>query len=95
MSSALTPLREAGLLEIRGGGYALARRAEQITVADVIGAVDGPLLTVRDERPEELEYVGAALDLPGVWVALRSAIGEVVEAVTLSDLAARGKDFAG
>jgi Rrf2 family protein len=71
------------------GGYALARPAEQISVADVIRAVEGPIATVRGARPEDVEYVGAAAGLQPLWLDLRSAMRDVLEQTTLADVVAR------
>lgn len=87
----LVSLREAGLVAAQrgsGGGYRLQRPAAEISVADVVRAVDGPLVFVRGERPSELHYDGSAEPLLGVWVALRARVREVLEGVTLADLAA-------
>jgi Rrf2 family protein len=75
---------------VRGaeGGHKLNRPASEITVADVIRAVDGPLAAVRGERPERVSYEGPAAPLQRVWIALRHNLREVVEHVTLADLAA-------
>ncbi len=70
------------------GGYRLARPAAQITLADVIRAVDGPLANVRGLGPEELEYRGASVLLRDVWVAVRASLRAVLEAVTVEDLRA-------
>lgn len=86
----LVSLREAELVTAQrgiGGGYRLLRPANGITVADVVRAVDGPLVFVRGERPSELRYDGSAEPLLGVWVALRARVREVLEGVTLEDLA--------
>src|SRR5690606_6433966 len=88
----LTALKRDGIVASRRGprgGYRLARPAAEITVADVVRAVDGPLVFVRGERPPELEYAGAAADLPAVWVALRANVRAVLETVTVADLAQR------
>jgi Rrf2 family protein len=69
------------------GGHRLARPADEITVADVIRAVDGPLATVRGQPPEGLHYDGAAVPLQEVWIALRTNVRAVLEGVTLADLA--------
>jgi Rrf2 family protein len=69
------------------GGYRLARSAAQITVADVIRAVEGPLANVHESRPEELDYKGAAEPLREVWVAVRANLRAVLESVTLANLA--------
>ena len=70
------------------GGYRLARPAAQITLADVIRAVDGPLANVRGLGPEELEYRGSSVLLRDVWVAVRASLRAVLEAVTVEDLRA-------
>ena len=85
----LTQLRRAGLVvSKRGvdGGYRLSRPADQIVVADVFRALDGPLAAVRGEAPEDLEYPGPAEHLRAVWVATRAALRSVLESVTLADL---------
>jgi Rrf2 family protein len=69
------------------GGHRLARPPEEITVADVLRAVEGPLAAVRGEAPEALRYQGAAEPLQEVWIALRTNMREVLEGVTLADLA--------
>ncbi|HEY8408760.1 MAG TPA: Rrf2 family transcriptional regulator [Gaiellaceae bacterium] len=90
LENILRDLRRAGIVESRrgqAGGYALARPAEQISVADVIRAVEGPLANVRGQAPETLAYPGAAEKLRDVWVALRANIRAVLEGVTLADVA--------
>jgi Rrf2 family protein len=90
LENILRDLRRAGVVESRRGqqgGYALARPAEEISVADVIRAVEGPLANVRGLPPEELEYVGSSAKLRDVWVALRASVRSVLEQVTLADLA--------
>lgn len=90
LENILGDLRHAGLvLSRRGqdGGYRLARPAGEITVADVIRAVDGPLATVRGEPPETAAYDGRAGPLQLVWIAVRTNLREVVERVTLAHLA--------
>lgn len=85
----LVELKHAGLVQShRGtdGGYELALPASAITVADVIRAVEGPLATVQDARPEELRYSGPAESLRAVWVALRSSLRSVLEEVTLAEV---------
>jgi Rrf2 family protein len=93
LENILTELRRAGLIGTRrgaDGGYQLARPAAEITVADVLRAVEGPLAAVQGVRPDELSYGGAAERLPEVWVALRASLREVLEHVTLADVA-RGR----
>lgn len=90
LENILGDLRHAGLVASRrgqDGGYWLARPADEVTVADVIRAVDGPLATVRGERPERTSYPGVAEPLQRVWIAVRTNLREVVERVTLADLA--------
>ena len=90
LENILRDLRRAGVVESRRGqqgGYALARPADETSVADVIRAVEGPLANVRGLPPEELEYVGSAAKLRDVWVALRASVRSVLEQVTLADLA--------
>jgi Rrf2 family protein len=90
LENILAELRHAGLiLSQRGaeGGYRLARPAAEISIADVIRAVEGPLASVRSEPPEDLHYSGAAEPLRDVWLALRNNIREVLENVTLADVA--------
>lgn len=90
LESILRDLRIAGIVESRrgvDGGYRLSRRADQVTVADVVRALDGPLAAVRGERPENLTYVGASERLQEVWIAARVAIRSVLEAVTLAQVA--------
>jgi Rrf2 family protein len=71
----------------REGGYVLSRPATEITLADVIRAVDGPLANVRDLSLTELSYPGAAQSLREVWMAVRGSLREVLENVTVADLA--------
>jgi Rrf2 family protein len=70
------------------GGHRLARPAGEITVADIIRAVEGPLAAVRGQPPETLRYSGSAAPLQEVWIALRTNVRGVLEGVTLADLAA-------
>ncbi|HEU4979099.1 MAG TPA: Rrf2 family transcriptional regulator [Solirubrobacteraceae bacterium] len=91
LENILGDLRHAGLVHSRrgaDGGYSLARPASEITVADVIRAVDGPLASVRGERPENVRYEGSAEALNQVWIAVRASLRTVVEAVTIADVAA-------
>lgn len=90
LQSILGDLRKAGvLLAQRGqsGGWRLARPADSVTIADVIRAVDGPLVSVYGVRPESVSYNGRAEVLKPVWVAARDALREVLEAVTIAQLA--------
>ena len=90
LENILRDLRRAGIVESRrgqAGGYVLARPATQVTIADVIRAVEGPLANVRGLPPESLDYPGAAEKLRDVWVALRAGVRSVLEGVTLADVA--------
>jgi len=90
LENILADLRNAGLIvSKRGaeGGYWLARPADEITLADVIRAVDGPLANVRGLRSEQVTYEGSAERLRDVWVAVRASLRAVLEQVTLADLA--------
>lgn len=86
----LSDLRRAGLIRSRRGavgGYHLGRPASEITIADIIRAVDGPLATVRGCPPEEITYAGNAEALQSVWIAVRVSLRAVVERVTVADVA--------
>jgi Rrf2 family protein len=90
LESILGELRRAQLLRSqRGpvGGFRLARPAAEISVADVIRALEGELANVRGNRPEELEYAGAAAPLQQVWIALRASERAILESVTLAHVA--------
>jgi Rrf2 family protein len=90
LENILADLRNAGIVTSRRGaegGYWLARPAAEIALADVIRAVDGPLANVRGVRSEQLEYHGSAERLLEVWVAVRASLRNVLERVTLADVA--------
>jgi Rrf2 family protein len=85
-------LRNAGLVRSqRGseGGYWLAKPGDEIDLAQVIRAVDGPLANVRGLRPEEVEFEGTAEPLRQVWVAVRASLRGVLESVTIAEVARR------
>ena len=89
LEAILTQLRRAGLVRSqRGpeGGFWLAKPAEEISLGDIIRAVDGQLVGVRGERPENVTYRGAAEPLQRVWIALRATERAVLERVTLADI---------
>ena len=91
LENILLELRHHGVVQSqRGaeGGYWLARPADEITLAEVIRAVEGPLANVRGERPDTVEYDGAAERLRDVWIAVRASLRSVLEQTTLADLAA-------
>lgn len=90
LENILGELRHAGLVRShRGaeGGFRLAKDAADITVADVIRAVEGPLASVRGAPPEESQYNGASEALLRVWIAVRANLRKVVEHVTVADIA--------
>jgi Rrf2 family protein len=90
LENILGELRHAGIVRShRGadGGFRLARPPEDINVADIIRAVEGPLASVRGGPPEETNYSGAAELLPRVWIAVRANLRKVVEHVTVADIA--------
>ena len=90
LENILAELRRAGIVESRrgaAGGYLLARAPEEVSIADVIRAVEGPLANVRGMSPDALEYEGSAERLRDVWVALRANVRAVLEQVTLADVA--------
>ncbi|WP_371680379.1 Rrf2 family transcriptional regulator [Streptomyces sp. NBC_01276] len=86
----LNDMRRGGLvLSRRGGngGYRLARPARSISIADVIRVVDGPLVSVRGVRPPDLSYTGPAEALLPLWIALRANVREILDGVSLADVA--------
>lgn len=85
----LGQLRKSGLVVSRRGaegGYRLAKAPDQISVADIIRVLDGPLGAVRSEAPEDAVYTGPAEHLRTVWVATRAALRSVLENTTLDDV---------
>jgi Rrf2 family protein len=89
LEAILTHLRRSNIVRSqRGpdGGFWLARPAGEISLAEIIRAIDGPLLGVRGERPENVSYRGAAEPLQRVWIALRANERAVLETVTLADI---------
>jgi Rrf2 family protein len=93
LENILMQLRHAGLVESRrgaDGGYRLARPAGDVTLADVIRAIDGPLAGVSGARPETLDFTGVAAPMRDVWIAVRASLRGVLEGVTLADVVAGG-----
>jgi len=85
----LLELKHSGIVRARRGakgGYWLARPAGEVTIADVIRAVEGPIADVQSTPPEAIEYSGNAERLREVWVAVRASMRSVLEEVTLADL---------
>jgi Rrf2 family protein len=92
LESILLDLRHAELVTSRRGvegGYALGRPAAEISLADVIRDVEGPIATVRGVRPDDVRYEGAAQALAPVWIDLRAAMRGVLEDTKLADVVAR------
>jgi Rrf2 family protein len=89
LQAILADLRKADILHAQrgqAGGWTFARPAERVSIADVIRAVDGPLVSVYGVRPEAVEYNDAAHALQEVWVAARTSLREVLEHVTIAAL---------
>ncbi len=89
LQAILADLRRAGIvISVRGqsGGWRMARNANEITVADIIRAVDGPLVSVYGLRPEAVKYNESAMVLQLVWIAARANLREVFERVTIDML---------
>lgn len=92
LQAILADLRKAGVvISQRGqsGGWRLARAASDVSVADVIRAVDGPLVSVYGLRPEAVTYNERADVLQHVWIAARDSLREVFEQVSIEQLASR------
>lgn len=84
-------LRINGLVHSRrgaDGGYWLARPANELTIAEIVRAVEGPLATVHGDAADELEYTGHAAPLQQVWLALRTSVRNVLETTTLANVVA-------
>jgi Rrf2 family protein len=91
LDAILRDLRRSDLVESRrgaNGGHRLARPADQVSVADVIRAIDGPLALVRGLRPEHLAYDERTKPVQDLWLRLRAAEREVLEGTTVAVLAA-------
>ena len=91
LENILVDLRHADLVHAqRGaeGGYRLAREPEEITLGQVIRAVEGPLASVRGEPPERMDYEGSSENLQRVWIAVRASLRSVLDDLTLADVVA-------
>ena len=89
LENILLELKRAGIvMSVRGqqGGFRLSRPPEEVSLAQVIRALDGPLASVRGVRPEDVDYPGNAMPLRDVWIAVRTSLRSVLEEVTLADL---------
>ena len=85
----LLELKHNGIVRARRGakgGYWLARPADEVTIADVVRAVEGPIAHVQSAPPESITYRGNAKHLQEVWIAVRASLRSVLESVTLADL---------
>jgi Rrf2 family protein len=86
----LGDMRHAGYVgstRARLGGYRLASPPDQVTVADILRAMDGPLVRVHGVDPEELRYPGSTEHLATLWMAVRASLEALLDGVTLHDLA--------
>jgi Rrf2 family protein len=91
LENILGELKHHGVVASRRGaqgGYWLAKPADEISLADVVRAVEGPLATVRGQGPESLKYKGEAEPLQQVWIAVRANLRAVMEETTLADVVA-------
>jgi Rrf2 family protein len=89
LENILLELRRSELVASRrgaDGGYWLGRPAAEISLADVGRAVEGPIASVRGNRPEDVTYTGAATALQDVWIELRASMRGVLEETSLADL---------
>jgi Rrf2 family protein len=85
----LLELKHHGIVRARRGakgGYWLAKPADEVTVADIVRAVEGPIAHVQSTPPEAIEYRGNSESLQDVWIAVRANLRAVLEEVTLADL---------
>jgi Rrf2 family protein len=90
LENILAELRRAGIVLTHrgpGGGSSLARPAAAITVGEILLAIDGPLAAVRDLPPEVLVYEGSARHLPAVWCRVQDCLHDLLDAVTVAELA--------
>jgi Rrf2 family protein len=91
LDNILQGLRQAGIVESRrgpDGGHRLAQAPADVSLADVIRAIDGPLANVGGRPPETFSPPGAAAPMRDVWIAVRASLREVLEATTLADVVA-------
>jgi Rrf2 family protein len=92
----LRQLRDGGIVVSRrgvDGGFRLARAPEEVTVSQVVRALDGPLLVSPDGSPgqDDLDgarYTGAAARLGTVWRATGESVRRILDHVTLAEIAA-------
>lgn len=85
----LLDLKHSGIVRARRGakgGYWLAKPGDEVSIADVIRAVEGPIANVQSSPPESISYTGSARELQNVWIAVRASLRDVLESTTLADL---------
>jgi Rrf2 family protein len=85
----LTLLRKSGVISsYRGpsGGFELAKKPQDIAVADIIRIIDGPLAAVRGFAPEEIDYAGPVKHVADVWIATRASLRNVLENISIADI---------
>jgi Rrf2 family protein len=85
----LLELKHNGIVRARRGakgGYWLAKPADEVSVADIVRAVEGPIAHVQSTPPEAIEYSGNSESLQEVWIAVRASLRAVLEQVTLADV---------
>lgn len=90
LQAILADLRRSGIvISQRGqsGGWRMGRKPAEVSVADVIRAVDGPLVSVYGLRPEAVTYNETAEVLQHVWIAARRSLRDVFEEVSIQQLA--------
>jgi Rrf2 family protein len=86
----LADLRKAGIVASQrgqSGGWKMAIDPSDVTIADVMRAVDGPIVSISGTRPENVEYNERAVVLQRVWIAARASLRDVLEHTTIADLA--------
>ncbi|MBA2326812.1 MAG: Rrf2 family transcriptional regulator [Actinobacteria bacterium] len=84
----LLAVKGAGLVRSKrgvGGGYVLARPADEITLAEILAAVEGPLTTLMEEH----DHCEGHCVLQEVWVGVSEETRQILERLTLSDLVDR------
>ena len=89
LENILGELKHTGIVASRRGaqgGYWLAKPADEVSLADIVRAVEGPLASVRGQGPETLEYRGEAEPLQKVWIALRANIRAIMDDTSLADV---------
>ena len=90
LEAVLLQLRRSGILTNQRGpdaGYRFRTPPTEITAADVLRAVDGPLAEVRGLRPEATSYPTDTAVIQELWVAVRAGLRRVLETVTIQNMA--------